>query len=476
MQRPTPPASRRGSNPQPMARIMDAMASSDDDHTTPAQHAARFRVGGAPLGFGALIGLVLSAATVAGLVLTGVAPTTQKSAEIVPEKTVAPVETPAPIPTEVPGSWPRKSLAPTPPMGWNSWNQVSCDGLNEAVVMAAADNIVARGLKDAGYEYVVVDDCFQAGRDADGTLLVAADRFPNGMKHVADYVHGLGLKFGIYAVPGSVTCGNYWSKYPVKGIGSLGHEAQDVALFVEWGVDFLKYDWCRAQINDKLDAATQFTLMNQVIKDSGRRIVLSVSEYGDYAPWTWAPGVANMWRTTHDIHPNWASILKHINLQAPLAGTSSPGAWNDPDMLQIGNGLSPNETNTHFAMWCMLAAPLFLGTDIGALPPETIALLTNPELLAIDKDRLGIQAHRVSDVGGRQVWMRPLHDGSFAVALLNTNSAATSMSATLAELEIPAGSYTLRDATAQTDLGAATDTLSATVAPHGTVVFVVTPA
>lgn len=452
------------------------MAASTPTPSRAPSHGSRVRHGAASVGFGALIGAVLSVATVGVLVLSGMAPIAPKTAEVVPEPTIA-VPEPLPVPTEVPGSWVRESLALEPPMGWNSWNQVNCDGLNETVVKAAADAIVARGLDKSGYEYVVVDDCFQAGRDVDGTLLVDPARFPSGMKAVADYVHSLGLKFGIYAVPGSVTCGNYWSKYPVKGIGSLGHEAQDVALFVEWGVDFLKYDWCRAQINDKIDPATSFILIDKVIKESGRPIVLSISEYGDYAPWTWAPGVANMWRTTHDIHPNWASILKHINLQAPLAGTSRPGAWNDPDMLQIGNGgISANETHTHFAMWCMLAAPLFLGTDIAALPEETIGILTNPELLAVDKDRLGIQAARVSDVGGLQTWMRPIADGGYAVAFFNTTGAATTMSATLAALGIPAGSYALRDATLQADLGVATDTLSAPVNPHGTVVLTLHPA
>lgn len=434
------------------------------------------KAGSAPIGFGALIGAVLSAATVTVLVLSGMAPISEPEADVVPEKTL-PSASPVPIPTEVPGTWARESLALEPPMGWNSWNQVNCDGLNEAVVKGAADAIVARGLDKVGYEYVVVDDCFQSGRDAAGTLLVDSTRFPSGMKAVADYVHSLGLKFGIYAVPGSVTCGNYWSKYPVKGIGTLNHEYQDIALFVEWGVDFLKYDWCRAHINDKLDPPTSFGVMNQVIRESGRPIVLSISEYGDYAPWTWAPGMANMWRTTHDIHPNWVSILKHINLQAPLVGTSRPGAWNDPDMLQIGNGgISMNETRTHFAMWCMLAAPLFLGTDIAALPDETIAILSNPELLAIDKDRLGIQAGRVSDVGGLQTWTRPLADGGYAVAFFNSTAATATMAATLADLGIAAGSYSLRDATSQTDLGAATDTLSAPVNPHGTVVLTLHPA
>lgn len=452
------------------------MAASTPTPSRAPSHGSRARLGAAPIGFGALIGVVLSAATVGVLVLSGMAPLTPTTAEVVPEATVEAPE-PMPIPTEVPGSWARESLALEPPMGWNSWNQVNCAGLNEAVVKGAADAIVARGLDKAGYEYVVVDDCFQAGRDADGTLLVDLARFPSGMKAVADYVHSLGLKFGIYAVPGSVTCGNYWSKYPVKGIGTLGYETQDIALFVDWGVDFLKYDWCRAHINDKLDPSTSFILMDQVIRASGRPIVLSISEYGDYAPWTWAPGVANMWRTTHDIHPYWVSILKHINLQAPLAGTSRPGAWNDPDMLQIGNGgISMNETRTHFAMWCMLAAPLFLGTDIAALPEETVGILTNPELLAIDKDRLGIQAARVSDVGGLQTWTRPLADGGYAVAFFNSTGSATTMAANLADLGIPAGSYALRDATAQSDLGLAAETLSAPVNPHGTVVLTLHPA
>jgi alpha-galactosidase len=393
-----------------------------------------------------------------------------------PTPTVVPTATATPTPTAQ-ALVPRDQMALTPPMGWNSWNDVGCTGLTAAVVENAADQIVARGLKSAGYEYVVVDDCWQAGRNAAGELIPDPTRFPNGMKAVADYVHKDGLKFGIYAVPGSQTCGNYFSQYPIHGIGSLGHEKQDAEEFASWGVDYLKYDWCRADINDHLDEQTAFKQMEQDLDATGRNIVFSISEYGVQKPWLWGPGVANLWRTTHDIHPLWSSVMQHIDAQIPITQYAKPGAWNDPDMLEIGDGgLTPTEETSHFAMWCMLAAPLFVGTDISALPVQSVSLLTNPELVGIDQDAEGHEAHQVSSAGGIQIWERPLADGRYAVALFNTTGAAEDMSTTLAKVGIPAATYTVRDAVLRVDLASTSSVLGGSAPSHGILVFELTPA
>jgi alpha-galactosidase len=398
------------------------------------------------------------------------AKTATSTPSVVPTATASPSPTPEALRS-------RDQMALTPPMGWNSWNDVGCTGLTAAVVENAADEIVARGLKSAGYQYVVVDDCWQAGRNAAGELIPDPTRFPDGMKAVADYVHKDGLKFGIYAVPGSQTCGNYFSQYPVHSIGSLGHEKQDAEQFASWGVDYLKYDWCRADINDHLVEQTAFRQMEQDLDATGRNIVFSISEYGVQQPWLWGPGVANLWRTTHDIHPLWSSVMQHIAAQVPITQYAKPGAWNDPDMLEIGDGgLTDTEETSHFAMWCMLAAPLFVGTDISALPIGMVSLLTNPELVGIDQDADGHEAHLVSSSGGIQVWERPLAGGRFAVALFNTTSATQSMSATLAQLGIPAGSYTVRDAIVRVAVSPTSSVVSGSAPSHGIVVYELTPA
>ena len=426
-------------------------------------------------------GCVLLLVAIGGVAWVAFGPPAQ-AGHVVAAKTATPTPTVVPTATAMPTPTaqalvPRDQMALTPPMGWNSWNDVGCTGLTAAVVENAADQIVARGLKSAGYEYVVVDDCWQAGRNAAGELIPDPTRFPNGMKAVADYVHKDGLKFGIYAVPGSQTCGNYFSQYPIHGIGSLGHEKQDAEEFASWGVDYLKYDWCRADINDHLDEQTAFKQMEQDLDATGRNIVFSISEYGVQKPWLWGPGVANLWRTTHDIHPLWSSVMQHIDAQIPITQYAKPGAWNDPDMLEIGDGgLTPTEETSHFAMWCMLAAPLFVGTDISALPVQSVSLLTNPELVGIDQDAEGHEAHQVSSAGGIQIWERPLADGRYAVALFNTTGAAEDMSTTLAKVGIPAATYTVRDAVLRVDLASTSSVLGGSAPSHGILVFELTPA
>jgi len=329
------------------------------------------------------------------------------------------------------------ALAQTPPMGWNSWNEVRCEGLTERVVLRAASALVGRGLADVGYRYVVVDDCWQGGRDETGRLVADPVRFPSGIPVLAARVHELGLRFGIYAVPGAQTCANYYDGYPDLGLGSYGHERLDAQTFAEWGVDYLKYDWCRAEETTPYSRPEAFALMHDELARLRRPIVYAISEYGEGEPWRWAPPIANLWRTTADIAPEWPSIVSIIEQQAELAEFASPGAWNDPDMLQFGNGaLTLAQNRSHFAMWCMLAAPLFLGTNVAALADELVEVLANAELISIDQDPLGRQARRVTS-GEGQVWVRGLADGGHAVALFNETAEPMRIDAPFAVLGLP---------------------------------------
>lgn len=365
-------------------------------------------------------------------------------------------------------------LAETPPMGWNSWNQFYCNGgngLTAAALMNVADQIVAKGLQEVGYEYVVLDDCFQNGRDANGVLKADPIRFPDGIKPVADYVHSKGLKFGIYSVPGTKTCANLYNGY-TPNIGSYGHEQIDAETFAAWGVDYLKYDWCYPDGSLNLTKQQAFAKMRDELAKVDRDIVYAISEYGDSAPWTWAEPIANLWRTTGDIAPNWGSITSIIDRQAELHPYSGPGHWNDPDMLQFGNGsLTYAQNKSHLAMWSMLAAPLFLGTDIGALSDAEVELLTNQELVDIDQDPLGKQARRVGNGDGLQVWTRELADGDLAVALLNTTGSSATVSTSLAALGAQDEVYVVRDVWSNTDVYNTAAAISATLPAYETVVY-----
>jgi len=331
-------------------------------------------------------------------------------------------------------------LARTPPMGWNSWNHFRCNGVNEAVVRAAADAMVASGMRDAGYRYVVLDDCWQApARDVDGRLQADPRRFPSGIEALADYVHARGLRFGLYAVPGSETCAMHWDRYPARGIGSFGHEAIDAATFAGWGVDYLKYDWCRADETEGLARPEAFAKMRDLLAATGRPIVYGISEYGHTRPWTWAAPIANLWRTTEDIRPTWESLMKIIDRQAALSPYSAPGAWNDPDMLQVGNrGLAENESRAHFSLWALLNAPLMAGNDLAGMDEATRRILTNREVIAVDQDWGGRQGERLRDDGEREVWAKPMSGGGVAVVLLNRGDAAADIAVGRAELGLPA--------------------------------------
>ena len=363
-------------------------------------------------------------------------------------------------------------LAQTPPMGWNSWNQVRCYDLTEQVVRDAADALADTGMRDAGYRYVVVDDCWQApARGTDGSLQADPARFPSGIADLADYVHSRGLFFGIYAVPGSRTCAMANDAYPATGIGSLGHERQDAETFADWGVDYLKYDWCNADTVDGLDRAEAFRKMRDELARVQRPIVYAISEYGISSPWTWARPVANSWRTTLDLTPDWASVLSTINQQAEVAVYSgSPGGWNDPDMLQVGNGtLTAAEARAHFSVWAVLNAPLFAGTDPAKLNDENLTTLSNPEVIAIDQDFAGSQGRRLSENGDTQVWGKPLTGGGFAVVLLNTGTTEKPVTAAVQ------GRWTVRDLWQRADIGEADGTVTATVPPHSAVLLRLSP-
>jgi alpha-galactosidase len=321
----------------------------------------------------------------------------------------------------VPKSASSQEVAQTPPMGWNSWNYFASK-VDDKGVRAAADEIAASGMKDAGYIYVNIDDTWEGKRDASGVLHTNS-KFPD-MKALADYVHSKGLKIGIYSSPGPQTCARYE--------GSLGHEEQDAKMYAEWGIDYLKYDLCsfipavmeKQAPNDK---AAQMRLMHEAydkmakaLKATGRPIVLSLCQYGWDAPWEWAPALGgNLWRTTDDIDPTWDRIYAILSQQAGLEKYAGPGHWNDPDMLEVGNGkLTLAENRAHFSMWAIVAAPLLAGNDLPNMKPEIKKILTNRDVIAIDQDSLGRQGSRIYTDGEVEVWTRHLSGGALAIAVL----------------------------------------------------------
>jgi alpha-galactosidase len=349
-----------------------------------------------------------------------------------------------------------------PPMGWNDWNHFHC-GVSETVVEQTASAFVSSGLKAAGYLYVNIDDCWLShSRDARGHLQPDPAKFPHGISGVAAFVHSLGLKLGIYEDAGTMTC----AKFP----GSLGHEATDAATFASWGVDYLKYDNCN---NQSVPARTRYQTMANALKAQQRTIVYSICNWGQQTPWVFGPQVGgNLWRTTGDISDNWARMLSILHAQVPLARFSHPGAWNDPDMLEVGNGhMTETEYRTHFSMWALLNAPLLVGSDVRSMSAATSAILLNRDVIAVDQDWGGEQGHRISASGAREVWAKRMSDGSVAVALLNTGGGAATVRTTASAVGLPAkSSYTARDlwSKASRTTGA---TISARVPSHGTVLL-----
>jgi len=336
-------------------------------------------------------------------------------------QTPSPAKTPvaAKAAPKAPSATPQ--VAKTPPMGWNSWNYFA-EKVTDKDIRDSADQIVANGMKDAGYIYVNIDDTWEAERDATG-LLHTNSKFPD-MKALADYVHSKGLKIGIYSGPGTKTCGGYTA--------SLGHEEQDAKMYADWGIDYLKYDLCSfiPDVMEKQapsDHAAQMRIMiaaydkmARALKATGRPIVFSLCQYGWDAPWEWAPAMGgNLWRSTGDISPDWDRIYAILSQQDGLAKYAGPGHWNDPDMLEVGNGkLSLEENRAHFSMWAMVAAPLLAGNDLPHMKPEIHDILTNRDVIAIDQDKLGRQGTRAYSDGEVEVWTRHLSGGALAVAVL----------------------------------------------------------
>jgi len=372
-----------------------------------------------------------------------------------------------------------KGLALTPPMGWNTWNKFGCN-VSDGLVRGMADAMVKSGMKDVGYQYIVIDDCWQVSRDANANIVADPQRFPNGIKALADYVHSLGLKFGIYSDAGSKTCAGR--------PGGLGHEYQDAIQYAAWGVDYLKYDWCNTTTQD---AKASYANIRHALDASGRPIVLSICEWGTAKPWLWGKEVGgNLWRSTGDIQDRWAGkrewnpgnccnygVLDIVDQEAELYSYAGPGHWNDPDMLEVGNGgMTTTEYQAHFSLWAVLAAPLIAGNDLRDMTPEIHAILTNKEVIAVDQDPLGLEGRRVWKDGDFEVWGRQLMDGERAVLLLNRGSAEREIAVNWEQIGYPAHlSAAVRDLWAHRDLGKFTGNFSATVAPHGVVMVTVRP-
>jgi alpha-galactosidase len=364
-------------------------------------------------------------------------------------------------------------LALTPPMGWNSWNKFACN-VSETLIKETADALVTSGMRDAGYQYIVIDDCWQVERDASSRIVADPKRFPSGIKALADYVHGKGLKFGLYSDAGTGTC----QKRP----GSKDHEEQDAKTYAAWGVDYLKYDWCNTEGQDQREA---YGHMSRALRASGRPIVFSMCEWGSSHPWLWGQGVGHLWRATGDIQDCWdcgrawggMGVTHIVDLVADLYPYAGPGHWNDPDMLEVGNGgLNPAETRAHFSLWALLAAPLMAGNDVRSASADVLDVLTNREVIAVDQDALGVQGRRVWDGGAQEVWMKPLADGARAVILFNRGSDKGDIAVKWEDLGLfPGTKATVRDLWKKSDVGLFDTQWKAEVEPHGVVMVRVTP-
>lgn len=364
-----------------------------------------------------------------------------------------------------------ENLALTPPMGWNSWNKYACD-VSEKLIMQMADAMVASGMQDAGYEYIVIDDCWQVSRDENGEIVVDKDRFPHGMKYLADYIHSKGLKFGIYSCAGTKTC----QGRP----GGRGHEYQDARTYARWGVDYLKYDWCN---HSTQDAKASYSTMRDGLFAAGRPIVFSLCEWGDNKPWEWAKEVGHLWRTTGDIRDNWNSMIHILDLNKDLAQYAGPGHWNDPDMLEVGNGgMTTDEYRTHFSLWCMMAAPLMAGNDLGNMAPEIKQILTNGEVIALDQDKLGEQGFCFRDNGDYEIWIKKLDGNEKAALLLNRSDEEKTVQVDFglllnaknnywSEDHYKLADYKIRDLWEHKDMPLAKPVVNITLAPHTVKVF-----
>lgn len=377
------------------------------------------------------------------------------------------------------------NLAQTPPMGWNSWNTFACD-INEKLIRETADAMVSSGMKDAGYQYINLDDCWHGQRDAQGFIHEDPIRFPSGIKALADYVHSKGLKIGIYSDAGSQTCGGK--------PGSRGHEYQDAITYASWGIDYLKYDWCNT---DGLKAEEAYKTMRDAIYSAGRPMVFSLCEWGENKPWLWAANIGHSWRTTGDITNCWdcelsygswskQSIMSIVDKQMEIRRFAGPGHWNDPDMLEVGNGLSPAENKAHFSLWCMLAAPLIAGNDIRNMTPEVRDVLTNPEAIAINQDALGIECFKMYRKGNFEVYAKPLANNEVAICFLNRGDAPISIDFNWKYFPVNDGNfnknydfasttYMLHDCWLHKDTGTTATSYKSILQPHDVILFRLKP-
>ncbi len=372
-----------------------------------------------------------------------------------------------------------KGLALTPPMGWNTWNKFACN-VSDELVRGMADAMVKSGMKDAGYQYVVIDDCWQVSRDANANIVVDPQRFPHGMTALADYVHSLGLKFGIYSDAGSKTCAGR--------PGGLGHEYQDALMYASWGVDYLKYDWCNTTTQD---AKASYANIRHALDATGRPIVLSICEWGKAQPWLWGEEVGgNLWRTTGDIQDRWGGkekwkdgsccsngVMAILDEQVGLQSYAGPGHWNDPDMLEVGNGgMTMTEYRSHFSLWAILAAPLIAGNDLRNMSSEIHDILTNKEVIAVNQDPLGREGRRVWKDGNLEVWAKQMQDGSRAVVLVNRGASEQSITVSWEQIGYPSHlRAAVRDLWSHKDLGEFTGKFPAPVESHGVVMVSVRP-
>ena len=359
----------------------------------------------------------------------------------------------------------QNQLAATPPMGWNSWNHFA-EKVDDKTIRETADALVSTGLKDAGYIYLNIDDTWEGERDTNG-VIHPNQKFPD-MKALADYVHSKGLKLGIYSSPGPKTCAGFE--------GSLGHEVQDAQTYAQWGIDYLKYDWCQQPPANVEQMKSAYAKMHDALNKTGRHIVLSLCQYGWNKVWEWGPSVGgNLWRTTGDISDRY-SVMAEIGFnQNGLEKFAGHGHWNDPDMLEVGNGgMNEDEYRTHFSLWAMLAAPLIAGNDLSKMTPYTVEILTNREVIAVDQDPAGKQGYRIAQEGPFEVWMKPMSDGSKVVGLFNRQRTVEEMSVSSSQIGI-SGSASIRDLWLKKDLGAFKEKYSAFVPAHGVVLVRITP-
>lgn len=367
-----------------------------------------------------------------------------------------------------------KNLALTPPMGWNTWNTFACD-INEELIKKTAEVMIDTGMRDAGYVYIVLDDCWLSKeRDGEGNLAADPVKFPSGMKALGDFLHSKGFKFGIYNCAGRKTCAGY--------PGGRGHEFQDARTYASWGVDYLKYDWCE---HGTADARETYKTMRDALYEAGRPIVFSMCEWGQNEPWKWAADIAHLWRTTGDITDCWNckpekewenSIKSLLDRQVGLEKYAGPGHWNDPDMLEVGNpGLTLAESRAHFSLWCILAAPLMAGNDVRIMTEEIRDILTDADVIAVNQDPMGKQGYRFSQAPEKEIWVKELVDGDWAVCILNAGEKATEMQVAREDMTFLKGDYQVRDLWEKKDMGTTEQDISRKVDPHDVILLRLTP-